>query len=776
MCILCVKKQYGRKAFALPTLTFNKAIPQTLKGSVMKKSYKRFFAASAAAVILTGAALASVLGELINGHDTFLGGGMELSKGVYWTGSDYRTENYIEYTPNEAVTPVVVSGSKLCNYGSFSSMANLLEKEGKHVIAGINGDYYVMANYEPLGIVVQNGELWSSDAGNYAVGFKPDGSAVFGKPALSFSVGIAGESIPVNAVNKTRKEAGIVLYTDDYAAKTKNTGEGMDIICAIDGPLSVNGTVSLTVEQVLLEGGAAEIPAGKAVLSISASLYEETLAKFSALVVGDTLTFTSSAPAQWANVSYAIGSLYKLVTNGAAEEGLDNTAAPRTAVGMKADGSVVFYTMDGRQSGHSVGVSMKTLAQRMIELGCTEATIMDGGGSTSLNAIYIGDSSASQINSPSDGAQRSVSNYIMLVTEEKPTGLASRLAIYPLSTNILAGATTSFSVKAADENGYAAVLPEGVELKADSGIGSIAADGTFTAKAAGSGTVTAAANGLTSAAVNVRVVESPSILRLYLQGSSKTVTSLAVETETKTDLMAQAMDNYVYLISQDTCYKWTVEGNIGSIDENGVFTAGGDTATGSITVSAGEKSLTIPVTVTRPGYYDDVAKDAWYYDGVNFVTEQGMMNGIADRVFSPDSSMSRAMVVTVLHRLSGTPAASENAPTFTDVSKDAWFSAAVSWAAEQGIVEGYAGAFSPDAPVTREQLAAILYRYSGSPATEATLDAFTDASAVSEWAKAALSWCTEKGIIGGVTQTELSPASTATRAQVAVILQRLKAL
>ena len=742
----------------------------------MKRQYKRTITFVAAAALLTSIALASVIGELINGHETFLGGGMELSKGVYWTGSDYRTENYIEYTPNESITPVVVSGSKLCNYGSFSSMANLLEKQGKHVVAGINGDYFVVKNNEPLGIVVEDGELLSSDAGHYAVGFKADGTAVFGKPALQLSVGINGESIPMNAVNKTRNNAEIVLYTDNYAAKTKNTGEGMDIICAIDSPVTMNGTVNLTIEQILLEGGAVDIPEGKAVLSVSAGLYEETLAKFNALVQGDTITVTVSSPEEWSQVRYAIGSLYKLVTNGAAESGLEAAAAPRTAIGMKADGSLVLYTMDGRQSGHSVGVGMTTLAERMIELGCTEATIMDGGGSTSLNAIYLGDSSASQINSPSDGAQRSVTNYIMLVTEEKPTGVASRLAIYPLSTNILAGATTSFEVKAADENGYAAAVPAGISLSAESGIGSITPDGSFTAKASGSGTVTAAASGLTSAAVQVRVVESPSILRLYKQGTSKAVTSLSVETESKTDLMAQAMDNYVYLISQDTCYKWSVEGNIGSIDENGVFTAGADTAEGSITVSAGEKTLTIPVKVTRPGYYDDVQKGEWFYDGINYVTEQGMMNGVEERVFNPNGDMSRAMVVTVLHRLAGKPAAGENAPAFADVAAGEWYSDAVAWAAEQGVVQGYDGSFDPNGAVTRQQLATILYRYHGSPATEATLDAFADAQTVSDWARAAMCWSTEKGIIGGVSATELSPASTATRAQVAVILQRMSNL
>ena len=135
---------------------------------------------TALSLLLTSFALADVIGELIQGHDTYLGAGMELSKGVYWTGSDYETENYIEYTPSTSVFPVVVSGSKICNYGSYSSMASLLEKEGKHVIAGINGDYFVVKTSEPLGLVVQNGVLLSSDAGHYGVGFTKDGQSVFG--------------------------------------------------------------------------------------------------------------------------------------------------------------------------------------------------------------------------------------------------------------------------------------------------------------------------------------------------------------------------------------------------------------------------------------------------------------------------------------------------------------------------------------------------------------------------------------------------------------------
>lgn len=723
-------------------------------------------------LVLATGALASVLGELINGHETFLGGGMELSKGVYWTGSDYRTENYIEYSQNSDVRPVVVSGSRLCNYGSYSSMAGLLEKQGKHVIAGINGDYYVMANYEPLGIVVQEGKLLSSDAGNYGVGFFEDGSAVFGKPSLSLSIDVKGTGLALSSINKTRLDGGMTLYTDFYSSATKNKGAGIDIICSISGDLTLNSSQTLTVEEIITTGGAVTIPQGKAVLSVSGNVSQETLALINSLVVGDTITVNTSAPAEWSKVNYAIGSLYKLVTDGKVVAGLPAGAAPRTAIGKKADGSLVFYTMDGRQPGHSVGVSMTELAQRLVELGCVEATIMDGGGSTSLNAIYLGDSSASQINNPSDGYQRSVTNFIMLVTEEKPTGKADRLALYPLSTNIMSGAKTTFILKAADENGYAAMPEQYVELGVNGNLGSIAPDGTYIAEGEGSGTITAQSEGLIGAAVQVRVVKSPDVLRVFKQGTSKAVTSLSLGSGESVDLMAQAMDNYVYLISQDNCFEWSVDPSIGSISPEGVFTAGNETAKGNITVKAGDTSVVIPVTVTRPGRYDDVSKGDWFYDAVEYVSEKGIMSGTATRIFSPDLSTSRAMVVTVLHRLEGSPKPAKTG-TFSDVPDGEWYSDAVYWASEKGIVQGYGGKFDPNSAVSREQLATILYRYKGSPAVTGGLDAFTDAAQVSDWAKSAMSWTAEKGIIGGVTPTLLSPKTTATRAQVATILQRL---
>jgi len=151
------------------------------------------------------------------------------------------------------------------------------------------------------------------------------------------------------------------------------------------------------------------------------------------------------------------------------------------------------------------------------------------------------------------------------------------------------------------------------------------------------------------------------------------------------------------------------------------------------------------------------------------------MNG-TDKGFEPNANMSRAMLVTVLYRLDGESAVTKN-NKFSDVAMGSWYENAVIWASENGIVNGVGEAeFAPNDNVTREQMAAIIYRYAvfKGKATEekADLSEFSDYSEISEWAKDALSWANAASIIGGVDESALAPKATATRAQVATILMR----
>ena len=199
-----------------------------------------------------------------------------------------------------------------------------------------------------------------------------------------------------------------------------------------------------------------------------------------------------------------------------------------------------------------------------------------------------------------------------------------------------------------------------------------------------------------------------------------------------------------------------------------------DAATGKATFKTGHFS-TFVVTHEYSSDFSDVNLRKWFYNEVNTALENGWFKGLTATKFGPDDGMTRAMLVQVLYRMSGSKAAST--AQFTDVADGKWYAEAIAWASENGIVNGFTdGRFQPDTLITRQQLAAILYRYDTyrghTPQGSAALDGYADAASVESWATEAMSWANGNGLVTGVTPTTLVPNGTATRAQVAVILSR----
>ena len=175
--------------------------------------------------------------------------------------------------------------------------------------------------------------------------------------------------------------------------------------------------------------------------------------------------------------------------------------------------------------------------------------------------------------------------------------------------------------------------------------------------------------------------------------------------------------------------------------------------------------------------FTDAAADAWYYDAVDYVYQNGLMTGTSATTFAPDGTMTRAMLVTILHRQAGVPQVNYALP-FDDVAEGAWYTEAVRWAASEGIVTGMsATAFEPNAPITREQFAAILYRYAQktgadvSAGEDTNILSYADALDVSEYAVPAMQWACGAGVIQG-SGANLNPKDGATRAEAAAMLMR----
>ena len=207
---------------------------------------------------------------------------------------------------------------------------------------------------------------------------------------------------------------------------------------------------------------------------------------------------------------------------------------------------------------------------------------------------------------------------------------------------------------------------------------------------------------------------------------------------------------------------WTPGTGSGNGDGTGAGTGGGTGLGGGGTAG----------TVSLP--FTDVREGDWFRPAVAYVYGAGLMNGTGPNTFTPGGTTTRGMIVTILHRLEGSPAAWGG--SFPDVAPGQYYSQAVAWAAANGIVNGYdTGLFKPDASITREQMAAILYRYAAykgySVTARADLSAYADAGQVSNYALDAMSWANQAGLITG-SGSSLLPGGDAIRAQSAAILMR----
>ena len=197
----------------------------------------------------------------------------------------------------------------------------------------------------------------------------------------------------------------------------------------------------------------------------------------------------------------------------------------------------------------------------------------------------------------------------------------------------------------------------------------------------------------------------------------------------------------------------------------------------SFVMPASAVTISVAFTPAQPAFlpFRDVAQGEWFRDAVSYVYTARLMNGTSPDLFSPWETTTRGMIVTILYRYDGSPAAGMT--SFPDVPPGEYYAAPVSWAAASGVVKGYeTGLFEPQNPITREQMAAILYRYAQQKGLDvsgrADLSVYADAGQVSPYAKDAMAWAVHTQLITGVDSRTLQPGGSAVRAQVATILMR----
>lgn len=251
--------------------------------------------------------------------------------------------------------------------------------------------------------------------------------------------------------------------------------------------------------------------------------------------------------------------------------------------------------------------------------------------------------------------------------------------------------------------------------------------------------------------------------------SNGTVTVMPTSAKSGTKVTITATPDSGYTVGSVTV-KDSSGKNI-SVTDNGNGTYTFAMPTSQVTVSVA--FVTIEAPWVNP--FTDMSESDWFYDGVAYVAQNGLMQGVGDGKFNPSGTTTRGMIVTILYRLENEPTVSQL--TFTDVVAGQYYTEAVAWAAVNKIVEGYGNnTFGPNDDITREQMATILYRYAVYKGYDvsglADLSGYTDAGSISSWAVTAMRWANSEGLIGGRTTTTLIPKGTAIRAEAATILMR----
>lgn len=594
------------------------------------------------------------LGHDLHGAETLLSQGTKVTRNYFWsdTYSDLRTERYVTYVPNEDVKPTVAYGANVLERATLSAMARTLEEQGKRVVGGTNGDFYVLTTGQPLGLVVTDGVLRSSASYHSAVGFRADGTAFVGTPNLQISVTLGEDRLTVfGGVNKVRQVrtadgGGLTLLTPDFGANTQNISPGVDVFlkAAVDeeelgetlsaeetgldraltlsDQLRIGGRVKCVVDYVSEAAGANPIPRDGFVLTMNGKDDEGTLNMLRALQPGDEVNIdVISEDPVWEEATEALGAMYRLLENGQVGSGLSTERTARTAVGVREDGTVILYTIDGKQPGVSIGATCDQVARRLLELGCVEAVGLDGGGSTTLGLTTPADSAMAVVNKPSEGAERKNSTALFLTTQLPATGEPGSLQVEPGDALMLSGAVLPLEAYEVDTGYRLMGLARDVEYEVSGG-GAIEEDVFTAGPESGSVTITATQGKLTGTA-SITVVSTPDEILVLNEDTGSSVGILSLEPGESVVLQAVSAWRKLNLQSQDTCYTWACDEAVGTVTDDGYFTAGDKTAEGNLYVTAGDKTVTIPVNVS--GHIlpleDFEGAEVPYSDGVGVQTE-----------------------------------------------------------------------------------------------------------------------------------------------------------
>ena len=387
------------------------------------KRWLRWIGAAAAVVWMLGDWASAA--QSVHVYDLPLADSLQLTE-AFQTEKTLRSEQILTYESGGDVLPLVVYGSTLYGRSTMDTLEAYLSDRGYTAAGAVNAAFFDMSNGLPMGMVVTDGILRASGGGT-TIGVHPDGSMMIGQPVLRVELEVGGRKTLVHYNQLLVEGNGLTLYSRDYDQSVKGGAVGYHVILAPQtAELTLDGRVTAKVTDIVEESKTCIIPETGFVLSLS----KEQAADYHAELIeglkpGDTVAVSVSIDEGWSGVQHAVGGGDLLVEHGKAMTvfSLDSAKrqAPRTAIGIRSDGSVICYTVD--RSEKSAGMTLAELAGRMAELGCVTAVNMDGGGSACVGVTRPGEDWFTTVNEPSDGGQRACANFLFFVrpTTAPPT-------------------------------------------------------------------------------------------------------------------------------------------------------------------------------------------------------------------------------------------------------------------------------------------------------------------------------------------------------------------
>jgi len=535
----------------------------------------------------------------------------------YRPDGSYMSENYFTYVfvpgkPAETF-PSVLYGNDIHGAAAFQTAVGIEETaQPRNVVGGVNGDFFTMSTGIALGAIVKDGVLRTSESSEYeCVGFDVYGRSRIGRPGyriglINVDSRLPGGGAPMDLLlNKALTSMnGECLFTSDFGADNGATMPTYNVVLNISkDQLKLGVPIYSTVAAIFETSGAVTLSDDKVLVSMASSTpYTVALNNLKALQVGDEIELSITSAGGWEDCVTVIGCERRLVSKGAIVSYSDTARAPRTAIGIKSDKDVIIYTVDGRDSNWSTGMSYEELSQRLIELGCVEAVNLDGGSSTQIYAQLPGYSDTELMSRPASTPVRSCADYLVFERVRDISGDAAKLFVYPYGKVVLGGTSVELSTLATDANYQAAKVPGTVSYSVSGDVGSVSGSTFTAAKGVDATGSISAQTGSLKGSTAITVVSSPDTLTVkdaagnILGGDQGFVPGKAVQ------LYAEAMYKRLPIEASDESFTWTLEGSVGTLDQKGLFTPSGESgATGLITVSCGKTSASFNVKIVTEG-------------------------------------------------------------------------------------------------------------------------------------------------------------------------------